>query len=211
MGMLTLRAARRAFFAFVAYLSFASVGKASEPIYVLSPSQLFSRPYSAADMAAKRKDLDEYAIRSKLEVLKEGDRDEIRFWVTWANFEVGTIGYDTEGYLISDRGSSVCRITYPPKQRLPFVGSCKPNMKSPDVRTLVRDLRDLATFSGQSISCGVVDGEWVEIDGVYAGQRFTIDAGNPDACHDAGSALVTKVLARVRSGRSAQPSAPPVP
>ncbi len=197
-GQTYLSALPNLFFVFVACLTFWDAGEASEPIYVLNPSQLFSRTYSAADLAAKRKDLDDYAIRSKLPVLKEGGSDEIRFWVTWANFEVGTIGYDTEGYVISDRGVSVCRITYPPEQRTPFVGSCKHITKSLDVKSILGNLRDLAKFSGQSLNCGVIDGEWVEIDGVSAGQRFTIDAGNPDECHDDGSKLVANVLARVR-------------
>jgi hypothetical protein len=179
-------------------MSLMDAGRATEPLYVTNLSHQDSRLFSSEELAANYKKLDEYAVQSKLPVLKEGDPDEIRFWVTWANFDVRTIGYNTEGYVISNRGYSVCHIKYPHKQRTPFVGSCKRKTKSAAMNGIWGDVRELAKLSGQSLDCGVLDGEWIEIDGVFAGQRFIIAAGNPDSCEDDGSKLVSKVLGSIR-------------
>jgi hypothetical protein len=172
--------------------------QAGDPVHVTDLSHPDSQLPNSAELAARYKEVDEYAIQSKLPILKDGDPDEIRFWVTWANFDVRTIGYDTEGYVISSRMYSVCRITYPPKTRSPFVGTCKPKAMSSAINGIWQDVAGLAKLSGQSLNCGGIDGAWIEIDGVFAGQRFIVAADNPHSCEDEGSKLVSRILDSVR-------------
>ena len=173
-------------------------GLTGEPVLVTDLSHRNSRLFGSEELATNKRELDEYATQSKLPVLRDGAPDEIRFWVSWANFDIRTIGYDTVGYVISDHDDFVCRIKYPHKQRAPFVGSCRRNTKSTAFDAIRADVRDLAKFSGQSLDCGFLDGEWIGIDGVIAGQRFIIAASNPGSCEDDGSKLVAKLLAVVR-------------
>jgi hypothetical protein len=42
------------------------------------------------------------ALASKLAVIKEGDPDELRLWVSWATFDPSTNGIATIGYVHSD-------------------------------------------------------------------------------------------------------------
>jgi hypothetical protein len=191
---------RKRLYPVISFLFFLSDAcQAGDIVYV---DDLFGRDhvrrYSAAELTEERARLDEYATKSKLTVLKEGGPDEIRFWISWANFSPGTIGYDTEGYVISNRGFSVCLLAYPPNKHSPVVGTCERGAKSTDVKAILSNLNELSKLSGMSLSCGITDGEWVSIDGVFAGQRFTLFSGNPDSCPGEGSKLVAKVLANVR-------------
>jgi hypothetical protein len=46
-----------------------------------------------------------------------------------------------------------------------------------------------------------MDGVEVLVEGTISGRRFSLAAGNPDLCHDAGSMLVTKAL-QILEGKS---------
>ncbi|HMN45856.1 MAG TPA: hypothetical protein PKE27_14860 [Povalibacter sp.] len=153
--------------------------------------------YSAAELAEKRAQVDAYATKSMLAVFREGGPDEIRFWISWANFDPGTIGYETKGYVISNQGLWVCRIAYRQNEHSPVGGSCKAS-SSKNTKTILAELGSLSKLSGKSLSCGVMDGEWMSVDGVFAGQRFTFSSSNPDMCPGKGSKLVAKVLRDVR-------------
>jgi hypothetical protein len=173
--------------------------QAGDIVYV---EDLFGRDYvrahSAVELSEKRVQLDEYATKSKLAVLREGGSDEIRFWISWANFDPDTIGYDTEGYVVSNQGFWICRVAYARKEHSPTGGTCKLSAKSTDVKAIFSNLEKLSKLSGRSLDCGVMDGEWMSVDGVFAGQRFTFSSSNPDTCPGEGSKLVAKVLANVR-------------
>ena len=154
--------------------------------------------YTAVELTEFRAQLDTYAAKSRLVALKAGGPDEIRFWVSWANFDPDTIGYDTEGYVTSNQGSWICRITYLRREHTPTSGSCKPSTRSADRKALLSNLGELSKLSGKSLDCGVVDGEWMSVDGLYAGQRFTFSSSNPDACQGEASKLVARLLKDVR-------------
>jgi hypothetical protein len=57
------------------------------------------------------------------------------------------------------------------------------------------EIKYIAALSGIQFDCGVLDGYWVEIEGVSNGNYFALEAGNPDSCLDDGSKLIAKVLA----------------
>ena len=172
---------------------------ASEIVFVeLISDRDYVSSYSAEELVEVRASLDAYAAKSKLEVLREGGPDEIRFWISWATFDPDTIGYDTEGYVISNQGSWLCHVTYPRKEHSPASGSCKPNARSSNAKTILSRLGSLSKLSGKSLGCGVMDGEWMSVDGVFAGKRFTFSSGNPGSCSDEGSKLIAKALKDVR-------------
>jgi hypothetical protein len=67
----------------------------AEELFYVQP--LPEQTRSAEQNAEARRRLDEYSQASKLAALKEGDPDQIRIWITWANFRADTIGYETVG------------------------------------------------------------------------------------------------------------------
>ena len=79
---------------------------------------------NAEQNAEARRKLNAYAHASKLVFLKEGDPDQVRIWITWANFRADTIGYETKGYVFSERSTRICRIKYAHFKPTPFTGSC---------------------------------------------------------------------------------------
>jgi glucan phosphorylase len=50
-------------------------------------------------------------------------------------------------------------------------------------------------LSGRELNCGVIDGAWLEIDGVYNGHPFALGSSNPDQWTDDGSKVVAQVMA----------------
>ena len=167
---------------------------AVEPLYV---QPLLAQTRDADQRAEARRKLNEYAEASRLPLLKEGDPDEIRIWVTWANFRADTIGYETEGYVFEANNARTCRIKYPHSKSTPIKGSCARLRKATVYPPSAFELEALANLSGRELDCGVSDGAWLEIDGAYKGHQFSLGSSNPDQCLDDGSKVVAKIMAHV--------------
>jgi hypothetical protein len=167
----------------------------AEDLLYVQPLSEYSR--TSERSAEARRELEQYSRASKLAVLKEGDADEVRIWVTWANFPANTIGYETVGYMFLANNARSCRIKYPRDRRTPFTGSCA-RLKAKAVESpAVSEIEALAKLSGLELSCEVVDGYWLEIDGVYTGHQFALGSSNPDKCLDEDSKVVAKIMAHV--------------
>jgi hypothetical protein len=167
---------------------------AEELFYV---QQLPEKTRNAEQNAEARRKSNEFAHASRLAVLKEGDPDQVRFWVTWANFRANTIGYETTGYVFSDGSAWICRIKYPRSKPTSFTGNCAPETHRKVQVPSATEIEALANLSGRELECGVMDGAWLEIDGVYNGHPFALGSSNPDQCNDDGSRVVAQVMAHV--------------
>jgi hypothetical protein len=159
--------------------------------------QLPETTRNAEQNAEARRKLNEYARASKLVVLKEGDPDQVRIWITWANFRADSIGYETKGYVFSEKSTQICRIKYPRSKPTPFTGSCAPEKHRTIKVPSATEIEALANLSGRELNCGVMDGAWLEIDGVYDGHPFALGSSNPDQCTDDGSKVVAQIMAHV--------------
>lgn len=192
------RASRSA--ALVATIVLTLVGRvgAEEPVYVTAFSKEAGRALDAQRVLELQNDLDEYARSAKLRVLRAGDPEEVRLWVSWANFDPRTIGYATVGYVVSSKGALVCQIKYPRAKRSPFTGSCRAAKRSATAAPWRGLLDKLASYSGSELECGVVDGFWVEIDATSGSRRVSVYSSNPDYCRDDGSRVVSELLAAIR-------------
>jgi hypothetical protein len=180
--------------ALLGFLSSSANSVADELFYV---PQLPEKTHDPEMNAEARRKLSEYAHASKLVVLKEGDPDQVRIWITWANFLADTIGYETKGYVFSDRSAWVCHIKYPRSEPAPFTGSCAPEKHRKVQVPSATEIEALAKLSGSKLDCGVMDGAWLEIEGVYNGHPFALESSNPDQCTDYGSRVIAQVMAHV--------------
>jgi hypothetical protein len=152
---------------------------------------------SAEALHENRDDADKYAQASHLANLNDSAADEVRFWVTWATFDPRTNGGATLGYVISDKKSLICRISYSPKSTAPKSGLCRRYSPSEPRRQILADLARLSAFADVTIDCNVVDGAWVLIDAVSNGKRFVLEANDPEFCTGDGAKLVSKLLDEV--------------
>lgn len=167
----------------------------AEDLLYVQPLGEYAR--TAEQNAEARGKLDDYARASKLAVLKDGNADQVRIWVTWGNFKVNTIGYETVGYVFSENGALSCRIKYPRTEPTPFTGSCVRLKRKGVQAPSIAEIEALANLSGLELNCGVLDGAWMEIDGVYKGRRFGLGSSNPDSCLDDGSKVVAGIMAHI--------------
>ena len=149
------------------------------------------------EIVETRNSLDQYAKASELNNLRDGDKDELRFWITSVNFDVNTIGYDTVGYIFSKSSVRICRIKYPRRTRIPFKGSCKTDEPTNESASVLSRIKELEKYEYRSLGCEVMDGAWMQIDGVSEGRRFVLRANNPDSCTDEGSKIVADVLSAI--------------
>jgi hypothetical protein len=176
-------------------LLWAASGAFAEELLYVQPLGEYSR--TAERSAEARRELDQYSRASTLALLKEGDADEVRIWITWANFRANTIGYETVGYVFSGNSARSCRIKYPSDRRTPFTGSCA-RLKARAVQPpSASEIEALAKLSGLELTCEVVDGYWLEIDGVYQGHQYALGSSNPDKCLDEGSKVVAQIMGHV--------------
>jgi hypothetical protein len=182
--------------------------RAGDPVDVTDFGKVRYHTFTEQETAQARQGLDEYAKSSGLDPLRDDRNDETRIWVTWANFDVHTIGYSTIGYIIGGTTVRTCRITYPRKHRSPFHGTCKIDRRLSIRVTNLPAMSALAALSGNSLGCGVMDGAWVEIDGIYAARRFQLDANNPDSCTDSGSKLVAEFLSELGGNKAIASTTP---
>jgi hypothetical protein len=183
-----------ALLALVDILPGASRAFAEELLYV-QPLGEYTR--TAERNAEARRELDQYSRASRLPLLKEGNADEIRIWATWANFRANAIGYETVGYVFFGNGARSCRIKYPRHRRTPFTGICARLKAKATQPPSASEIEALAKLSGLELNCDVVDGYWLEIDGVYKGHLFALGSSNPDKCLDEGSKVVAEIMAHV--------------
>ena len=171
---------------------------AEEPVYVTDFSKEIGPALDAKGLFELQHSLDEYARSSKLPVLRADSPKEVRLWVSWANFDPRTIGYDTVGYVVSDKGARVCEIKYPRSKRSPFSSRCRAAKRDVTAATWQVLVGKLVPYSGRELECGVVDGYWVEIDAASGTRRVSLYASNPDVCQDDGSKVVSELLAAIR-------------
>ena len=101
------------------------------------------------------------------------------------------------GYILSPTRSLECHASYT------LVGlniaahpaRCKRLRLTQDQRTSAFNLLpNLHALNGRSLSCGVMDGGNVIIEGFDSQKSFSLFAGNPQLCTDSGSLLVTQLL-----------------
>jgi hypothetical protein len=173
----------------------AAGGALAEELLYVQPVGEYTR--TAERNAESRRELDQYSRASKLALLKQGDPEQVRIWVTSANFGANTIGYETVGYVFSGNSAQSCRIKYPRDRRTPFTGSCARLKAKAAQPPSASEIEALAKLSGLELNCDVVDGYWLEIDGVYGGHRFALGSSNPDKCDDEGSKVVAQIVAHV--------------
>ena len=154
---------------------------------------------SAALLRYERDSADEYARVSKLATLSESSRDEVRIWPTWATFDPSTNGIATVGYIVTDREWQLCRIAYKGQSTAAESGVCKRQAARASPEQIRAHLRRLTELADSSIECGISDGEWLTIDAVSNGKRFTVAAGNPGACPGNAARVVSRFLSSVRT------------
>ena len=180
-------------------IAITALAQASDPVYItdLRPRTQAGK-MSRDELRSTRDDADQYAKVSGLVPLQEGLRDEVRFWLTWATFDPSTNGIATVGYVIAGDDWQVCRIGYSGKSTVPDSGQCRRYGPRATRERMAGDLRRLAALADFSIECGIQDGEWVTIDAVAQGKRFSLSAGNPVSCAGDASQFVGRFLDRVR-------------
>jgi hypothetical protein len=173
------------------------VVQATDPVYVLDINKQNAKGMTLSQSDSLQTNLDTYAKSARLPVLRGGTGGELRLWVTVATFNARTEGIETMGYVYSGDHSSVCRIKGPVaktghagQQRV-----CRLDRHASRGGDIGNEIKSIAALSGMQFDCGVLDGYWVEIDGISNGNHFALEAGNPDSCSDDGSKLIAKVLA----------------
>jgi hypothetical protein len=181
----------------LAFLVVSGAATATEPVYVTDFGQARVAKMSAQSMHENRDDADHYALASKLAVLKEGDPDELRLWVSWATFDPSTNGIATVGYVFAGNHARMCRIAYPGQSTSPKSGLCRRYAPQVGPAQIASDLARLSALADVSIDCNVVDGDWVLIDAISNGKRFVLSASNPHTCTGDAAKLVSEVLSEV--------------
>ena len=179
----------------LAFLGISEIATATDPVYITDFDQTVVARMSAESMRENRDDADKYALASKLAVLKDGDRDELRLWVSWATFDPSTNGIATVGYVLAANNPRVCRVAYSVKSTKPKGGLCGHYAPQHGQAQIADDLARLSALADVTIDCNVVDGNWVLIDAVSNGKRFVSWASNPQTCSGDAAKLVSAVLA----------------
>ncbi len=170
--------------------------KSLAPFLAFVAALLATTALSSAEPQSAAEEADEYATSAHINLLKEGDADELRYWIS------GTIIYS----------GPYARGKPPPKHQIWLIGNgllvratgitqCKialANPKDPNaladtfpcetVKNPSRSAKVLALLSelsnGKVQSCQVLDGSQWLFDGMYKGHRFSYRADNPEFCND---------------------------
>lgn len=132
--------------------------------------------------------LDAFARASRLKPLTGTEGSILRVWAQ--NVMTG----DTWGYVVTSKTLLLCRTTYDFTSFSVHPAKCRSKPISNQQASSLMLLPDLAKLDGSSLSCGVMDGGEVLLEGVTSGKRFSLVADNPDSCRDKGSKLVAKAL-----------------
>jgi hypothetical protein len=169
----------------------AAVARAADPVYVQDPTRAPDRSISQTERVETFAKMDAYARAGHLPVLRDGDPDELRLWITVALFDKGT-----DRYIFSADHASKCVVkgnvvSGPPSSS--YRGHCKSDRRLFSHHKPLSELSALAELDGRSLACGVLDGYWIEIEGVSGGHRFALYSDNPSECSDDGSKLVAKL------------------
>jgi hypothetical protein len=130
--------------------------------------------------------IDELAAASKLAKLTSEAPNEVRIWRSVATFAASP-GYETVGYIITSSQTSRCEIDYPPDGQPPFAGKCEIVPIKSSGFDSARFVEPLLPYANTDMGCGVMDGEWYELDIVHSGKRFVISASNPGSCVGMGA------------------------
>lgn len=141
------------------------------PIYItdLELGKTRAGRMSAQHVQEERDLADQYARATNLAVLKDGDADEMRFWLSMATFDPWSNGIATVGYVVTGESSRMCRIAYSGKSTTPKSGHCTRDAVKRE-RPTMGDLARLSAFADYFIGCDVQDGSWVLIDAVSNGK-----------------------------------------
>jgi hypothetical protein len=151
-------------------------------------------PVDVSPGSDTRKELDALNAVAHLKLLSEDGPDEVRVWVTWANFNVKTVGYDTEGTILTAKAAKRCRIAYKRDSDGPVGARCRSLNVSSHRKAALKGVGSLSAVFGKSISCQIYDGAWMTVEGVYLGKVFVFDAGNPDSCEGPEAKAVAEWL-----------------
>ncbi len=171
------------------------------PFLAFVSALLASTALSGAEPESAAKEADEYATRAHVSLLKEGDADELRYWIRGGIIHSAFHARDEpipkgptpknerwligSGLLVTATGITQCGIALArPKPPFPLADTfpCK------TVENPVRSTKVLALLSelsnGKVQSCEVLDGAQWLFDGMYKGHRFSYRADNPEFCND---------------------------
>ena len=174
---------------------------ANEPVYVqlLDKNATVVHTLTDSEYVELQKSLDVFSSSAGLGAIHDGDKEEIRVWMSVATFDPTTEGVETVGLVAANNSVLVCRVRGPVASK-GHAGQrryCKVNSKG-NYEEVHAMIGDLANLRARDISCGVLDGYWVDIDGVYDGRRFSFSASNPDYCSDNSSKLVVRLLSYLK-------------
>jgi hypothetical protein len=165
------------------------LAKAADPIYVQDPSRAPDHSVSQAEWVEPFARMDAYARAGHLSLLRDGDPDELRLWITDA-----LSGKGTDGYIFSANQASKCVVKGNVVGALSsYRGHCKSDRALFSHHKPLSELSALAELDGRLLGCGILDGYGIEIEGVSGGQRFALYSDNPSECSDDGSKLVAKL------------------
>jgi hypothetical protein len=139
-------------------------------------------------------ELDSNARAVGLRQLRSSGEDELRLWA------LEPMGGGVTGLIVRPGGVLRCKTSYKYQKNeiAVMTGSCAYYRGASASRAALKMLADLEELNESSISCGVLDGWSVDIEGVHDGSRFAFDADNPDSCDDSVSGLVMRVYATLK-------------
>ena len=184
-----------------ALLAFVGRSNADEPVYVqlLNKNATVVHTLTDPQYIELQQSLDVLATSARLGAIRDGDKEEIRVWMSVATFDPSTEGVATVGLVAANDSVLVCKVRghVAPKGHAGQRRYCKiaAHGNYQEVQAMIGDL---AKLRAQDISCGVLDGYWLDVDGVYAGRRFSFSASNPDSCSDESSKLVVRLLSHLK-------------
>ena len=130
---------------------------------------------------------DQYANSVRIKPLREGDADELRYWVSGVVITVDrATGIPTKGYgtLVTVAGITQCRLVVadPAIASGVHYAPCESIRNPSRARRILGFLPELSKAGLKE--CQVLDGdEWV-IDGLFNGHRFTFRTYSPQFCND---------------------------
>ena len=138
----------------------------------------------------RRDRLDDYARAVGLPLLLHLDHDELRLW----GFSPASPS-DVYGYVTDGKTSKKCHTTNWWSPATTESGNCMDTSHFTNARQAFALLEDLAKLDQRTFDCaGVMDGSYLYVEGRISGRLFAFLSGNPGACSDEASELVTQVL-----------------
>lgn len=171
-----------------------SMGEPGSHKPVRAPTADTSVKFTQAQYIEYQTELDGYSRSAGLAELKDGQPDQLRMWITGAI--ILPEPDDVDGYVVTKGQTSICRAKSPISETSDSIQrrDCTPDHRLSRQGVVYLQIRNLADLSGWQLGCGVQDGEWYSIDGIFHGRRFSLYSSNATSCLDGGSRLVRKLL-----------------